>query len=78
MPLDINTIRAYKGGALSTSGNTIQLDGDWGLVLCWGGKPDVTPPPTGGGPDHPDLWLAAKALDKAPDLFPAFGMRALS
>ncbi|MEJ2853712.1 MULTISPECIES: serine hydrolase [unclassified Saccharothrix] len=61
-----------KGGLLSTSGNVLQINGDWGLVMCWGGIPTAA---AGWYPDYPDVMTAAQnSLANADDLFPQFGM----
>lgn len=64
-----------KGGSLDTSGNVLQINGEWGFAMCWGGKA------TGGGNWYPDfpavMNIAKSALANAADLFPLFGMAAL-
>lgn len=56
-----NRYWAQKGGLLSTSGNVLHINGDWGLVMCWGGVPTA----------------AQNSLANAADLFPQFGMPSL-
>lgn len=64
-----------KGGSLDTSGNVLQVNGDWGFAMCWGGKATAA---TGWYPDYPDVMNIAKsALANAADLFPQFGMTSL-
>ncbi len=64
-----------KGGSLSTTGNVLEFNGDWGFAMCWGGKPGAA---AGWYPDFPAVMDVAKAaLAGAPDLFPQFGMPSL-
>ena len=64
-----------KGGSLDTSGNVLEINGDWGFAMCWGGKATAA---SGWYPDYPDVMNVAKAaLANAPDLFPQYGMPSL-
>lgn len=64
-----------KGGDLSTTGNVLQFDGDWGFAMCWGGKAIAA---GNWYADYPAVMDVAKAaLANAPDLFPQFGMPSL-
>ena len=64
-----------KGGSLDTSGNVLQISGDWGFAMCWGGKATAA---AGWYPDYPEVMSIAKsALANAPDLFPQYGMPSL-
>ncbi len=64
-----------KGGSLDTSGNVLEINGDWGFAMCWGGKATAA---SGWYPDYPDVMNVAKnALANAADLFPQFGMPSL-
>jgi len=73
--LEANSYYGQKGGSLNTSGNVLQINGDWGFAMCWGGKP------TSVGdwyPDFPDVMnIARNALGNAIDLFPQFGLPSL-
>lgn len=64
-----------KGGSLETSGNVLQINGEWGFAMCWGGLA------TAAGnwyPDYPAVMNIAKnAFANAMDLFPQFGMPSL-
>ena len=64
-----------KGGSLDTSGNVLQISGDWGFAMCWGGKATAA---SGWYPDYPDVMNVAKsALAGVADLFPQYGMPSL-
>ena len=64
-----------KGGSLGTSGNVLQIDGQWGFAMCWGGKATAA---AGWYPNYPAVMdVARSALAGAADLFPQFGMPAL-
>ena len=64
-----------KGGSLDTSGNVLQISGDWGFAMCWGGKATAA---SGWYPDYPEVMNVAKsALANAQDLFPQYGMPSL-
>lgn len=64
-----------KGGSLETSGNVLQISGEWGFAMCWGGKASAA---SGWYPDYPDVMTIAKnTLANAADLFPQFGMPSL-
>ena len=53
----------------------LQISGDWGFAMCWGGKATAA---SGWYPDYPDVINVAKAaLANAPDLFPQYGMPSL-
>jgi CubicO group peptidase (beta-lactamase class C family) len=74
---DLGDGRFYgqKGGALSTSWNVLQINGDYGFALCWAG---VTDADVHWYPDFPALMNIARRADwKDADLFGAFGMPAL-
>jgi CubicO group peptidase (beta-lactamase class C family) len=61
-----------KGGSLDTSGNVLQINGDWGFAMCWGGKATAA---SGWYPDYPAVMNIAKAVAwGSTDLFPQFGM----
>ena len=32
-----------KGGSISDAHSVIEINGDWGIVACWGGDPDTAP-----------------------------------
>lgn len=67
-----NRYYGQKGGALETSGNVLQIQGDWGFAMCWGGKATSVP---NWYPDFPEVMNIAKpVLAGAADLFPQFGM----
>jgi len=64
-----------KGGSLQTSGNVLQINGDWGLAMSWGGKANAAP---GWYPDFPAVMdIATTAAWGTADLFPSFGMPSL-
>ncbi len=64
-----------KGGSLETSGNVLQIDGDWGFSMCWGGKATAA---DNWYPNYPAVMnVARSALAGANDLFPLFGMPSL-
>ena len=64
-----------KGGSLATSGNVLEINGDWGLAMCWGGKASAAP---NWYPDYPAVMDIAKAAAwGTSDLFPTFGMPSL-
>ena len=66
---------AQKGGDLATTANVLQINGDWGFAMCWGGKASAA---AKWYPDYPDVMNIAKtALLNASDLFPMFGMPSL-
>ncbi|MDQ3983317.1 MAG: serine hydrolase [Actinomycetota bacterium] len=65
-----------KGGSLSTSGNVFQLDGEWGVIVNWGGKP-LSPKAAGWYPNFPAVMDLAESATWSVDLFPQFGMQAL-
>lgn len=70
-----NRYYGQKGGSLDTSGNVLQISGDWGFAMCWGGKASAA---SGWYPDYPDVMKIAKnAFANAADLFPQFGMPSL-
>jgi CubicO group peptidase (beta-lactamase class C family) len=70
-----NRFYAQKGGSLSTVGNVLQISGDWGFAMCWGGKATAA---TAWYPNYPAVMDVAKnELASAPDLFPQFGMPTL-
>lgn len=70
-----NQYYGQKGGSLHISGNVLQIDGDWGFAMCWGGKATAA---SGWYPNYPDVMnIAKKALPDAEDLFPQFGMPSL-
>jgi CubicO group peptidase (beta-lactamase class C family) len=64
-----------KGGSLNTSGNVLEINGDWGFAMCWGG---VASPATNWYPDYPAVMdIARKVAWGSTDLFPSFGMPSL-
>jgi CubicO group peptidase (beta-lactamase class C family) len=64
-----------KGGSLASSGNVLELNGQWGFALCWGGKATAA---TSWYPDYPTVMNIAKnAAWGSADLFPQFGMPSL-
>jgi CubicO group peptidase (beta-lactamase class C family) len=67
---------AQKGGNLpETSNSVVQMNGDWGFVMFWGGPPFQA---TGWYPDYPDVMNIAKTVNWGDaDLFPQFGMSSL-
>jgi CubicO group peptidase (beta-lactamase class C family) len=74
---DLGGDRFYgqKGGALSTSWNVLQMNGEYGFALCWAG---VTDPDTHWYPDFPALMSVARQVKWSDaDLFDQFGMAAL-
>ena len=74
---DLGNDRFYgqKGGSLSTSWNVLQMNGDYGFVLCWAGVPD---PDVRWYPDFPAVMNAARRIDwGSADLFEQFGMQSL-
>ena len=74
---DLGGDRFYgqKGGALSTSWNVLQMNGEYGFALCWAG---VTEPDVHWYPDFPALMSAAHRVNWGDaDLFDQFGMAAL-
>jgi CubicO group peptidase (beta-lactamase class C family) len=68
---------AQKGGSLSTSGNVLQIDGDWGYALCWAGKATAANALLGGYPNNAIMMNVAKSVSWTRDLFPDFGMAPL-
>jgi CubicO group peptidase (beta-lactamase class C family) len=73
----LGNMRFYgqKGGSLETTGNVLQINGDWGFAMCWGGKATAA---SNWYPDYPDVMNVAKSvLANAADLFPLFGMPSL-
>jgi CubicO group peptidase (beta-lactamase class C family) len=63
-----------KGGALNSSGNVLQFNGDWGFCMQWGGVATVPNNPSW-YPDFPQIMsLAVANLTGAPDLFPGYRM----
>jgi CubicO group peptidase (beta-lactamase class C family) len=74
---DLGGDRFYgqKGGALSTSWNVLQMNGEYGFALCWAG---VTEPDVHWYPDFPALMSVARGVKWSDaDLFDQFGMAAL-
>lgn len=74
---DLGDDRFYgeKGGALSTSWNVLQMNGEYGFALCWAGVPDRD---VHWYPDFPAVMNAARRIDwGATDLFEQFGMQSL-
>ena len=74
---DLGGDRFYgqKGGALSTSWNVLQMNGEYGFALCWAG---VTEPDVHWYPDFPALMSVARQVKWGDaDLFDQFGMAAL-
>jgi CubicO group peptidase (beta-lactamase class C family) len=70
-----NRYWAQKGGSLSTSGNVLQINGDWGFAMCWGGKATAA---SDYYPNYPEVMdIAKSALAGAADLFPQYGMPGL-
>jgi len=64
-----------KGGSLASSGNVLELNGQWGFALCWGGKATAA---TSWYPDYPTVMNIAKNVAWGTgDLFPQFGMPSL-
>jgi len=64
-----------KGGSLASSGNVLELNGQWGFALCWGGKATAA---TNWYPDYPTVMNIAKNVPWGTgDLFPQFGMPSL-
>ena len=64
-----------KGGSLATSGNVLEFNGDWGLIMCWAGTgvADAT-----WYPDFPAVMNVARNIDwGSTDLFPLYGMPSL-
>jgi hypothetical protein len=41
--LQNGTFFAQKGGSISDAHSVIEINGDWGIVACWGGDPFTTP-----------------------------------
>lgn len=65
----------YKGGSLDTSSNVLQINGNWGFAMCWGGQATAG---SGWYPDYPAVMdIAKNAFANAGDLFPQFGMPSL-
>jgi CubicO group peptidase (beta-lactamase class C family) len=74
---DLGNDRFYgeKAGELSTSSNVLQINGDYGFVLCWAGVPDRD---VRWFPDFPAVMNAARRIDwGTTDLFEQFGMQRL-
>ena len=69
-----NKYYGQKGGSLDTSGNVLQINGDWGIAMCWAGKATAA---SGWYPDYPAVMNIAKTVAWATDLFPQFGMPSL-
>ena len=65
---------AQKGGSLATSGNVLQIDGEWGFAMCWGGRATAA---GGWYPNYPAVMDVAKAIPWSRDLFPELGMAPL-
>ena len=67
---------AQKGGELTNLCNSVvQLNGEWGFVMCWASPPVAA---TGWYPNYPEVMSIATAASWSPaDLFPAFGMPSL-
>jgi CubicO group peptidase (beta-lactamase class C family) len=64
-----------KGGSLASSGNVLELNGQWGFTMSWGGKAYAA---TSWYPDYPSVMNIAKSTDwGSTDLFPQFGMPSL-
>ena len=64
-----------KGGSLASSGNVLELNGEWGFAMQWAGKANAA---TSWYPDYPAVMNIAKAAAWGPqDLFPQFGMPSL-
>lgn len=61
---------AQKGGSLATSGNVLQIDGEWGFSMCWGGRASAS----AFYPDFPAVMDIAKRTTWTRDLFPDFGI----
>lgn len=72
--LSNNKYYGQKGGSLDTSGNVLQINGDWGFAMCWAGKATAA---TGWYPDYPAVMNIAKSVTWTTDLFPQFGMPSL-
>jgi hypothetical protein len=65
----------HKGGDFDTSHNVLQIDGDWGFAMSWGGDPSAA---GAWRPNYPDVMDIAKtSLATGSDLFPQFGMPSL-
>jgi hypothetical protein len=66
---------AQKGGSLWTSGNVLQINGDFGFAVHFAGYADKD---VAWYPDFPQVMnIARKASWGDTDLFPAFGMSKL-
>jgi CubicO group peptidase (beta-lactamase class C family) len=70
-----NRFYGQKGGSLDTSGNTLQINGDWAFACNIAGKMAWTPDGKGIYPDFPAMMSIAKTVNWGnTDLFPAYGM----
>jgi len=64
-----------KGGSLDTSGNTLQINGDWAFACNVAGKKTITPAGKGIYPDFAEMMDIAKSVNwGTSDLFPQYGM----
>ncbi|HMF96410.1 MAG TPA: serine hydrolase [Vicinamibacterales bacterium] len=73
--LGTDSFYGQKGGSLASSGNVLQLNGDWGFTLSWGGKATAA---TSWYPDYPTVMNIAKSTGwGSGDLFPQYGMASL-
>jgi CubicO group peptidase (beta-lactamase class C family) len=64
-----------KGGSLATSGNVLEINGDWGFAMSWGGAASAA---ANWYPDYPAIMDIARQVAWGPmDLFPSFGMPSL-
>jgi hypothetical protein len=68
------TFFAQKGGSISDAHSVIEINGDWGIVACWGGDPVTAP----WYPYYLETFSPDKdALQNGKDLFPHYGMPSL-
>ncbi len=68
------TFFAQKGGSISDAHSAIEINGEWGLVICWGGDPVTAP----WYPYYLETFSPDKdALQNGKDLFPHYGMPSL-
>ena len=69
-----STFFAQKGGSIADAHSVIEINGDWGIVACWGGDPVTAP----WYPHYLETFSPDKdALQNGKDLFPNYGMPSL-